>query len=148
MNRFKEANSILIERFGRDSLISVATVDGNYPAVRTVNSYYEDGAFYVVTYALSNKMQQIEVNPNVAISGEWFTARGIGENMGYICARENEMIAKKLRKIFAEWYTNGHVNEEDFNTCILCIKLTNGVLFNSGVKFDIDFLNCETRTQI
>jgi len=148
MNRFKEANSILSERFGRDSLISVATIDGNYPAVRTVNSYYEEGAFYVVTYALSNKMRQIEMNPNVAISGEWFTAHGIGENMGYICAENNQEIAGKLRKNFAEWYTNGHVNEEDPNTCILRIKLTNGVLFNSGIKFDIDFLNCEARTQI
>jgi uncharacterized pyridoxamine 5'-phosphate oxidase family protein len=38
--------------------------------VRTVNSYYEDGAFYVVTYALSGKIKQIQKNANVAVCGE------------------------------------------------------------------------------
>lgn len=47
-------------RFGRDTLIVLATVDGDIPNVRTVNSYYENGGFYVITYAKSNKMQQIE----------------------------------------------------------------------------------------
>ena len=58
---------------GYDTLLSLATIDGSCPAVRTVNSYYEDGAFYTVTYALSNKMKQIEKNPEVAICGEWVT---------------------------------------------------------------------------
>ena len=69
----QEALCLMIERFGHDTLISAATIDGNRPAVRTVNSYYENGSFYTVTYALSNKMKQIEVNPQVAICGEWFT---------------------------------------------------------------------------
>ena len=69
---------LMEERFGHDSLISLATVDGTSPAVRTVNSYYEGGSFYVVTWALSNKMQQIRKNPAVAICGDWFTAQEIG----------------------------------------------------------------------
>ena len=48
-------NAIIQERFGKDSLIALATVDGDIPAVRTVNTVYIDGAFYVVTYALSGK---------------------------------------------------------------------------------------------
>jgi uncharacterized pyridoxamine 5'-phosphate oxidase family protein len=64
------ALKILAERFGHDNAISLATIDGDRPAVRTVNSYYEDGSFYMVTYALSNKMKQLAINPNAAISGE------------------------------------------------------------------------------
>ena len=49
--------NILRERFGKDNLIALATCSGNIPHVRTVNAYYEDGAFYIITYALSGKMQ-------------------------------------------------------------------------------------------
>ena len=134
-----KALSLMDERFGHDSFISLATAEGNCPSVRVVNSYYEDGAFYAVTYALSNKMKQIQKNPDVAICGEWFTAHGIGENLGYVCAEENTEIMSKLRTAFAEWYDNGHINENDPNTCLLRVKLTDGVLFHNGVKYEIDF---------
>lgn len=134
-----EINAILDERFGHDSLISVATVKDNMPYVRTVDSLYDDGAFYVITHALSGKMQQITENDNVAICGEWFTARGKGENIGHVRAEKNTIIANKLRKAFEAWYSNGHTNEDDPNTCILCIHLTEGVLFSHGTRYDIDF---------
>lgn len=134
-----EALSILTERFGHDTLISLATVDSNRPSVRIVNSYYEDGAFYTVTYALSNKMKQIEKYSDVAICGEWFTTHGIGENIGHPCDVKNASLMNKLRKVFSEWYTNGHIDEGDPNTCILRIRLTDGVLFSHGTKYEIDF---------
>ncbi len=134
-----KALEVMIERFGHDTLISLATIDSNIPAVRIVNSYYENGAFYTVTYAHSNKIKQIEANSTVAICGEWFTARGVGENMGYICDERNIEIATKLRTVFSEWYSNEHTNESDPNTIILCIRLTEAVLFSNGTRYDIDF---------
>ena len=131
--------AIMAERFGHDNLIALATVDGDSPAVRTVNAYYEDGCFYTVTYALSGKMQQIGQNPKVAICGDWFTAHGIGESMGHILLPENADMADKLRTAFAEWYGNGHTNEADPNTIILRIRLTEGVLFHHGTRYDITF---------
>ncbi len=133
------ALEVMKERFGHDTLISLATLDGNIPAVRIVNSYYEDGAFYAVTYALSNKIKQIEANSTVALCGEWFTAHGVGVNMGYVCDERNTDIARKLRKVFSDWYSNGHIDESDPNTIILCIRLTDAVLFSHGIKYDIDF---------
>jgi len=127
------------ERFGKDSLIALATVDGNIPAVRTVNAVYIEGAFYVVTYALSGKMKQIARNPVVAISGDWFTAHGVGENLGHVLLEENKEIMEKLREAFASWYQNGHTNEADPNTCLLKIRLTDGVLFSHGTRYDIEF---------
>ena len=129
----------MTERFGHDNLIALATVDGDSPAVRTVNAYYEDGCFYTVTYALSGKMQQIGRNPKIAICGDWFTAHGIGESMGHILLPENAAMADKLRAAFAAWYDNGHTNESDPNTIILRIRLTEGVLFHHGTRYDITF---------
>ena len=132
-------NAIIQERFGKDSLIALATVDGDIPAVRTVNTVYIDGAFYVVTYALSGKMKQIAKYPTVAICGDWFTAHGVGENLGHVLLEENQNIMEKLRTAFSAWYNNGHTNEADPNTCLLKIRLTDGVLFSHGTRYDIEF---------
>lgn len=134
-----EIEQIMTERFGKDSLIALATVDAGKPFVRAVNALYEDGSFYVVTYALSGKMQQIAKESAVAICGDWFTANGRGESMGHILKEENASLAARLRTAFAAWYSNGHVNESDPNTVILRIRLTDGVLFSNGTRYEIEF---------
>ena len=134
-----ESTAIMNERFSKDSIIALATVDNDFPAVRYVNAYYENGAFYVITYGLSNKMKQIAKNSNISIAGDWFTAHGKGINLGYFEKEENREIAQRLRIAFAEWIDNGHNNFEDENTIILCVKLTDGVLFSHGTRYDIDF---------
>lgn len=135
----KAAEQILVERFGRDTLISLATAEDNVPYVRTVNAFYESGAFYIITHKLSNKMRHIEKNQTVAIAGDWFTAHGKAVDLGYFGYPENAMIAAKLRTAFSEWIDNGHNDLSDTNTRILCVRLTDGVLFSHGTRFDIDF---------
>ena len=135
----REAEQIMLERFGKDSLIALATTENGKPFVRNVDSFYEDGAFYVLTYGKSNKMKQIAENPNVAIAGDWFTANGNGINLGYFGKKENEWIANKMQVVFAEWINNGHNNFEDENTCILKIELTDGLLLSHGTRYEIDF---------
>ena len=135
----EEAEQIMVERFGKDNVIALATTENGVPYVRNVNAYYESGAFYVITYGLSNKMMQIEKNPYVAIAGDWFTAHGKGVNLGYFGKDENVQIAMKLRKAFAEWIDNGHNDFSDVNTCILCIRLTDGLLLSHGTRYEIDF---------
>ena len=135
----KEAEEILIERFGKDSIIALATTVDNMPYVRSVDAFYFEGAFYVLTYGLSNKMKQIKDNPNVALSGDWFTAHGKGVDLGYFGKDENKIIAEKMKAIFSEWIDNGHNNFEDVNTCILRIELTDGVLLSNGTRYEIDF---------
>ena len=139
MKHNTQTDLILTERFGKDSLIALATVEDGIPHVRTVDAVYIDGAFYVVTYSLSGKMRQIAKNPRVAISGEWFTAHGVGENLGHVLLPENKAVMDILRAAFAAWYDNGHTNEADPNTCLLKIRLTDGVLFADGIRFDLDF---------
>ena len=126
----------MAERFGKDSIIALATVENGAPFVRNVDAYYEGGAFYIITHAHSNKMRQIKSVPNVAIAGEWFTAHGQGINLGYFGRAENHMIAEKLKRAFAEWIDNGHNDLEDENTIILCIELTDGLLFSQGTRYE------------
>ena len=135
----KETEAILLERFGKDSIVSLATAIDNIPYVRSVDAFYENGAFYVLTYGLSGKMKQIAQNPTVALSGEWFTAQGKGINLGYFGKAENSHIANRMKQVFSTWIDNGHNNFEDTNTCILCVRLTNGVLFSNGTRYEIDF---------
>ena len=142
MKHNAQTDLILTDRFGKDSLIALATVEDGIPYVRTVDTVYIDDAFYVVTYSLSGKMQQIAKNPVVAISGEWFTAHGIGENLGHVLLSENKEVMGILRAAFAAWYDNGHTNEADTNTCLLKIKLTDGVLFSDGTRYEIEFGEC------
>ena len=134
-----DANRILLERFGKDSVIALATAQGNIPYVRSVNAYYDDGAFYVLTYECSDKMKQIRENPIVAISGDWFTAHGKGVNLGWFGAPQNREIAARMREIFADWIDNGHNDFEDRHTCILKIELSGGLLFSHGTRYEIDF---------
>lgn len=139
MKHNTQIDLILSDRFGKDSLIALATVEDSIPSVRTVDAVYIDGAFYVVTYNLSGKCKQIAKNPIVAISGEWFTAHGVGENLGHVLLPENKAVMDILRAAFAAWYDNGHTNEADPNTCLLKISLTDGVLFSDGTRYEIDF---------
>lgn len=135
----EQTMKIMDERFGKDNVISLATSAENMPYVRYVNAYYEDGAFYTITYALSNKMKQIEKNEAVALAGDWFTATGKGVNLGWFGKAENKEMAEKLRNAFASWINNGHNNFADENTIILCIQLEQGVLFSQGTRYEIDF---------
>ena len=93
----REAEQIMMERFGKDTIISLATTEKATPYVRYVNAYYENGSFYIITHALSNKIKHIKENPVVAIAGQWFTAHGRGVSLGYFGKKENCVIAEKLK---------------------------------------------------
>jgi hypothetical protein len=142
MSKFNNAMGIMTERFGKDSLIAIATTDGEQLFNRIVDAYYENGAFYVSTYALSHKMNQIDANPQVAICAvDWFSGHGVGKNLGWVLEPCNADIRAKLRDAFV-WYDQAN-NEQDRNCCILEIRLTDGMLIKDhhAIRYQIDFLN-------
>ncbi len=133
------AMDIMKERFGKDTVLALATTSAETPHVRMVNAYYEDGAFYVITDARSGKMAQLAQNPRVGVAGEWFTGQGEGKSLGWIGRTENKTVADKLRRAFSAWLDNGHSDLTDENTIILCIRLTSGVLLHHGKRYDLAF---------
>lgn len=134
-----EAQNIMNERFGHDRLISIGTSHNNIPYVRTLNCIYQNGCFYAITHAQSAKMKQIEENPVVAICGEWFTGHGVAESLGHVLKDENITIYQTLRASFESWIDNGHIDESNKDTILLCIHMKNGVLYSNGVRYDIEF---------
>ncbi len=140
MQKYENAMSIMTERFGKDQLIAIATTDGKQLHNRIVDAYFEDGSFYVSTNALSNKMKQIESNPEVAVCAvEWFSGHGIGKNRGWVLDPKNAEIREKIRKAFV-WYDEVN-NEQDENCCFLEIQLTDGMLIKDhhAIRYQIDF---------
>ena len=131
------AEQIMAERFGKDTVIALATDEGGRPYVRYVNAYYENGAFYVITHALSNKMRQIRGNPVVAIAGDWFTAHGESVNLGHIGKEENRAMADTLKHVFVSWIDNGHTDFNDKNTILLRIEVTDGLLLSHGTRYEL-----------
>ena len=153
MSRYEEGVKIIEETCGngKDNVISLATIaiepnaDGKpRPCVRDVDACYEDGVFYVVTCATSNKMQQIAQNPEVAVTAcfEGFSGNGTGENLGWVLEPKNAGLRTKLRTVFADWYDHAN-NEKDENCCILAIRLVTGTIFqdHGAVRYDLDFIN-------
>jgi hypothetical protein len=134
--------NIMAKRFGKDSLIAIATTNGERLYNRMVDAYFENGAFYVSTNALSNKVKQIELNPDVAVcAADWFSGHGNARNLGWVLEPENAGIRLKLREAFCEWYDQAN-NEQDKNSCILEIRLTDGMLIKDhhAVRYQIDFI--------
>jgi len=142
MEKYENAIGIMAERFGKDSLIAIATTDGVRMYNRVVDAYYENGAFYVSTNSLSGKMKQIGAHPDVAVCAiDWFSGHGTGKNLGWVLEPQNADIRLKLRKAF-EWYDKAN-NEQDKNCCILEIRLTDGLLVKDhhAIRYQIDFKN-------
>ena len=135
----QEAKDIMKERFGHDSLIALATVEDGLPWVRTVNAYYADGAFYVLVNSHTNKMRQIAKEPRVAVCGDWFTGHGVAEDLGQMLETQNAEILSVVKAAFFAWYDNGHMDERDPASRILRVRMTDGVLFSHGTRYDIDF---------
>ena len=146
MTKYEEGMRILEERFGngKDNVIALATVSletspEGYPrpCVRDVDAYYENGAFYVVTYGESNKIKQIESNPEVSVSVNFedFFCSGRGENLGWVLDPRNAELRTKLRTVFKDWYDFAN-NEADENCCFLALHLKKGTLrINHGEMF-------------
>lgn len=139
-NYFNEAAEVLRELYGKDTVMSLATVNGDKANIRMVNAYYKENAFYITTYALSNKMKEISKNPNTALNQNLLVAHGIGENLGHPLEEQNKALREELKRVFVKFYDK-HVDEQDKNTCILKISLTDALVFAHDFKYIIDFRN-------
>lgn len=140
MNYFNEAVDVMKELYGKDTAMPLATVNGSKANIRVVNAYYKEKAFYITTYALSNKMKEIMKNPNVALNHNLFVAHGTGENIGNPLDEPNKELREELKRVFVAFYDK-HVDEEDENTCILKIALDDALVFANDYKYIIDFGN-------
>lgn len=142
MDHYEKAVRMMDALYGKNIAMPLATVKNGQPNIRVINVYYKDGAFYAATYAASNKMKEIAVNPHVAICRDLFVAHGVAENLGHPTLPANSALRDELRTVFYVFYDR-HVDEADAHTCFLKIRLTDALVFANDSKYFIDF---ETKT--
>ena len=138
MTAFEKSLEVLNELFGRDYTFVMATVKNNVPVQRVVDTFYYDGEFWIVTYALSNKVKEISVNPEVSLCNTFHTFTGKAYNEGHPLKSENSEIRSKLIKVFEPWYF-AHNNENDENMCYVRVKLESGFFHKGGIGYKVNF---------
>jgi len=139
MYNYADCLNILESTFGKDCTFVLATSCDNVPTQRVVDTFYCDGAFWIVTYATSQKVKQIKINPNVSLCNSFNIFKGRAQFEGHPLDKKNIVIRQKLIKAFEPWYF-GHNNENDGNMCYIRVVPTVGFFHTKGNGYKIDFV--------
>lgn len=134
----KDHEKALEALFGKDSTFVLATAADCVPSARVVDAYYQDGVFWIVTYAETAKVKEIEANPHVALCNNFHSFKGIARNAGHPLREENKAIREKLIQVFEPWYFE-HNNENDEGMCYVEVKLVWGTFHWQGKGWRVNF---------
>lgn len=139
METYNKAMQAMEKLFGQDCVFAMATAskDGK-PSVRELDTYWQDGAFYVVTHRKTQKVREIEANPYMSLCREWFRFSGTAVNIGHPRDAANAAIRETLMKVFEPWYLP-HNNEDDPHMCFVKITPKSGFFFLDGTGYKVDF---------
>lgn len=140
MTSYEKSLKVLTQLFAKDYQFALATCDDNVPSVRFVDTFYDNGAFYIVSYAKSQKVKEIEKNSRISMCNKLYRFTGIANNAGHPLLEENHEIREKLIKAFDTWYF-AHNNENDENMCYIKIELKQGFFYKDGTGYKVDFEN-------
>ena len=130
---------LLIERYANDTILLIATSNNNVPSVRSVDSFYYEDSFWIVTDTRCNYVKEIQENQKVMISDGghnrfWCNAFVTGHPLN----PNNESIREIFMKVFHNWYKE--VNNEDLES-VCYVKATpyKGYVHKEkiGYQFDI-----------
>jgi len=140
MTAFKKSMVVLSDLFSKDFTFVLATAKENVPSARVVDTYYENGIFWMVTYSKSNKMKEIENNPHVALCNNFHCFKCIARNVGHPLNEEKKAIREKLIKVFESWYF-AHNDENDEHMCYVKVEPESGFFHKDGFGYRVDFIN-------
>ena len=138
---YKESGviEILQDRYSEDTILLISTAKENVPSIRSVDSFYYDGSFWIVTDSRNNYVTEILSNENVMISDGghnrfWCKA----EVVGHPLMEKNLVIREVYMKVFHNWYKE--VNNESLKTtCFIKATPYKGYVHKDkmGYKFDV-----------
>ena len=137
---YEKSLAALTKLFGRDCQFALATSKEYVPSVRVVDTYYEDGAFYIVTYRTSQKALEIAANERVALCAQLYRFSGTARLIGHPLQEENGPIRSKLIRAFEPWYFK-HNDENDADMCYIKIEPDHGFFYKDGTGYKVDFKN-------
>lgn len=139
MSDFEKSMAVLSDLFGKDFTFVLATASENVPSARVVDAYFENGIFWMVTYAKSNKMKDIENNPNVALCNNFHIFKCKAHNVGHPLKEVNKDIREKLIKVFEPWYF-AHNDENDEYMCYVKVEPESGFFHKNGIGYRVNFI--------
>lgn len=131
---------ILKERYSEDSILLVATAKENVPTMRSVDTFYYDGSFWIVTDLRCNYVKEIQSNKFAMVSDGghnrfWCHA----EVAGHPLEEKNKEIREVYMKVFHNWYKEVN-NEELKSVCYVKVTPYKGYIHKDkiGYTFDIE----------
>ena len=145
MTDFDTALQVMDDLFSKDTIFALATAVDNKPSVRMLDVFYDNMAFYIVTYTISGKVQAIETNAHVSLCRQAYRFEGCARNIGHPLATENAAIRTKLIEVFEPWYFQ-HNNENDAEMCYIKVDLHSGFFHKDGTGYNVDFENRTVQT--
>jgi len=140
MDSFNEALQVMAYLFGKDYQFALATSKNNTPSVRFVDTFYQDQTFYLVTNRNSQKVQEILVNPKVALTNRLYRFSGEAEVLGHPKDPNLSDLRATLSTVFSDWYFE-HNDEEDPNMCYVKINLVEGFFYHDKVGYKVNFMD-------
>lgn len=138
MSDYERAMEVMKELFSKDCVYALATSNNSRPSLRMVDAYYEEGSFYVVTYAGSTKVKDLQVNKNVSLCSKGYCFEGSACLIGHPLAPSNSQIREKLIQVFEPWYFK-HNNEGDEAMCYVKIDLEHGFFYKDGTGYKVNY---------
>ena len=142
MNEYEKAMGAMAELFAKDCQFALATAKDNVPSVRVVDTYYDAGSLYIVTYGKSQKVKEMEANPRVSLCSNLYRFNGTARHIGHPLEPQNKAIREKLTGAFSAWYFL-HNDEKDPHMCYVRIALTDGFFHKDGTGYRVNFMTKE-----
>ena len=142
MNTYDKSLKVMTELFSKDLPFYLATAKDEIPSLRVVDTYYDNEAFWIVTYRQSNKVIEIECNPNVSLCSNLYSFKGKAYNAGHPLIDENKAIREKLIEVFKDWYFL-HNNEKDEGMCYVKFIPEKGFFYKDGTGYKANFASRE-----
>lgn len=131
-------HDILEERYSQDTILLIATAKDHVPSVRSVDSFYYDGSFWIVTDTGCNYVKEIQSNENVMISDgghNRFWCRA--SVMGHPLEEKNKTIREVYLKVFKHWYKEVN-NEELPSVCYIKVTPYRGYIHKNKIGYTFD----------
>lgn len=141
--KYKDSNviEILKEKYSEDTVLLIVTARDNVPSVRSVDSFYYDGSFWIVTDLRCNYVQEIQRNKHVMISDGghnrfWCNAFVAGHPLD----EKNKEIRDVYKKVFHHWYEEVN-NEKLDSTCYIQVTPYKGYIHKDKIGYQFDVAN-------
>lgn len=131
---------LIQKRYQNDTVLLVVTASNNVPSVRSVDSFYHEGSFWIVTDTRCRYVQEIQGNPNVMISDGghnrfWCKANVTGHPLDTV----NDSIRPVFLSVFQPWYEA--VNNEAVSTvCYIKVTPYKGYIHDNKVGYTFNII--------